>query len=213
MKFGKYEDQLIRLRTKDGLDLQGFAAAFCSSYGLSEFGREKESIKLEGYQIFEGEIDTIEMLGIKRVIKQFCELTPYELYAAMKLRVDAFVVEQQCPYEELDNRDQEAIHLWLEEADGIQAYLRVLKPGVEADCFAIGRVVSAKRGRGLARMILEEGISYIEDEFDARRIYLEAQTYARGLYEKAGFRQISEEFLLDGIPHIRMIRESSLQKE
>jgi ElaA protein len=84
-----------------------------------------------------------------------------------------------------------------------------MKPGVEADCFAIGRVVTAKRGCGLGRLILTEDIAYAEDEYDASRVYLEAQTYARGFYEKLGFRQVSEEFTVDGIPHIGMIRESA----
>ena len=151
--------------------------------------------------------------GREVVVKHFDELTRTELYDILRARSAVFVVEQQCPYAELDDRDQEAIHLWLEDKDGLAAYLRVLKPGVEADCFAIGRVVSARRGRGLARLLLQEGIRYIEEEFDGDRIYLEAQTYARGMYEKVGFRQVSEEFMMDGIPHVRMIRESSLEEE
>ena len=213
MELHQYDSQLIRLRTADGLELEGFGETYPPAYGFHEFGREEESVKLCGYQLFESDIASVEALGVKRVIKQFCELTPDELYALLKLRVDVFVVEQQCPYAELDDRDQEAIHLWLEDKDGLAAYLRVLKPGIEADCFAIGRVVSARRGRGLARMLLQEGIRYIEEEFDGDRIYLEAQTYARELYEKVGFRQVSEEFMMDGIPHVRMIRESSLEEE
>ncbi len=215
MELADYENRLIRLRTMDGLELEGFAQTYPAEYGWSEFGCNEESIKLHGYQIFRWEIAALESLGLKRVIKEFCELTPQELYTVMKLRSDVFVVEQQCAYAELDDRDQAAIHLWLEDKDGIVAYLRILMPGVEADCFAIGRVVVAgsKRGQGLAAILLKEGIGYIEDEFDGSRIYLEAQTYARGLYEKAGFRQISDEFMMDGIPHIRMIRESSLKEE
>ena len=140
-------------------------------------------------------------------VKRFGELTLDELYRLLQLRVAVFVVEQNCPYMELDDRDQAAIHVWLEDQEGIQAYLRVMKPGVESDCFSIGRVVTARRGSGLGRLIMDEGVRYLKDEFDASCVYLEAQTYARGFYEKLGFRQVSEEFVLDGIPHIRMIKD------
>ena len=204
---GQYDNQLVRVTAVGDLTLEGFAEFFFPDYGLHEFGVEEESISIEGYQLFESNIIGIEKLGFKRVIKQFPELKPQELYDILKLRVDVFVVEQQCAYAELDDRDQQATHIWLEDPEGIQAYLRVMKPGVEADCFSIGRVVTARRGSGLGRLILTEGINYVKDEFDASRVYLEAQTYARGFYEKLGFRQVSEEFVIDGIPHIRMIMD------
>ena len=204
----QYDSQLIRVEAEGGLKLEGFVSAYPAEYGLHEFGREEESIRIDDYQLFEGDIIRIEKLGLRLVIKEFPELTVQELYDILKLRVNVFVVEQQCPYAELDDRDQKAIHIWVDDGTGIQAYLRLMKPGVEADCFAIGRVVTAKRGCGLGRLILTEGIAYAEDEYDASRIYLEAQTYARGFYEKLGFRQVSEEFTVDGIPHIGMIRES-----
>ena len=149
---------------------------------------------------------TVPGSGLKRYIRRFDELTPRELYRIMKARVDVFVVEQNCPYAELDDLDQEALHLWLEDEDGIAAYLRILKPGVEHECAALGRVLTLRRGGGYGRMILREGIAAAKAEFGADRIYLEAQTYARGFYEKEGFRAFSDEFILDGIPHVRMIR-------
>ena len=108
--------------------------------------------------------------GMQLFRKRFQELTIEELYRLMKVRVAVFVVEQNCPYMELDDCDQNAIHIWLEDEEGIQAYLRVMDRGVEND-----------------------------------HIYLESQVYAKGLYEKQGFRQISGEFLLDGIPHVKML--------
>ncbi|MBR0160285.1 MAG: GNAT family N-acetyltransferase [Oscillospiraceae bacterium] len=138
-------------------------------------------------------------------IKRFHELTTEELYAILRLRVSVFVVEQNCPYMELDDLDREALHVWLEDEDGIEAYLRILNRGVESEHVAIGRVIAVKRRRGLGTQILSEGIRAAREGFGADRIYLEAQTYARGLYEKQGFRQISDEFLLDGIPHVKMI--------
>ena len=140
-------------------------------------------------------------------IKHFNELTADELYAILRLRVAVFVVEQNCPYLDPDNLDQDAVHLWLEDGDGIEAYLRILDRGAESEHVAIGRVIAVKRRCGLGSRILKEGIRVARERFHADKIYLEAQSYAKGLYEKQGFRPVSEEFLLDGIPHVRMILE------
>lgn len=140
-------------------------------------------------------------------IKHFSELTTEELYAILRLRVSVFVVEQNCPYMELDNLDQDAIHVWLEDEDGIEAYLRILDRRVENENVAIGRVITVKRRCGMGTRILQEGIKAARELLGADKIYVEAQTYAKGLYEKQGFQQVSAEFLLDGIPHVRMILE------
>ena len=138
-------------------------------------------------------------------IKRFHELTADELYDLLKLRTDVFVVEQKCPYPELDGLDREALHVWLSDEGGIAACLRVMDRGAESEYVSIGRVVAARRRQGLGTKVLREGIRAARDYFGAEHIYLEAQTYARGLYEKQGFRVISEEFLLDGIPHLKML--------
>ena len=138
-------------------------------------------------------------------VKRFAELTKEELYAILKLRVSVFVVEQQCPYMELDDRDQAAIHVFLRENGEILAYLRVMDRGATSEFVSIGRVIAARRRCGLGTEVLKAGIRTAAEEFGADRIYLEAQTYAKGLYEKQGFRQISEESLEDGIPHIKML--------
>ena len=140
--------------------------------------------------------------------KRFQELTTEELYRILKLRVAVFVVEQNCPYMELDDCDQNAVHVWLEDKYGIQAYLRVMDRGIENESVSIGRVIALKRRQGLGSQVLSEGIRAAKDFFHADTIYLEAQVYAKGLYEKQGFRQISEEFLLDGIPHVRMLLDT-----
>ncbi len=140
--------------------------------------------------------------------KRFGELTTGELYRILKLRMSVFVVEQNCPYMELDDLDQGALHVWLEDEQGIQAYLRVMDRGVESEHVSIGRVIAVKRRCGLGTQILREGIRAAREVFRADGIYLEAQVYARSLYEKQGFRQISEEFILDGIPHIRMLLDA-----
>ena len=139
-------------------------------------------------------------------IKRFHELTIEELYSILKLRVDVFVVEQNCPYDELDDRDQDAIHVFLKDENGVQAYLRIMDKGIESEYVSIGRVVAAKRRCGFGSRVLTEGIKAAKEIFNADSIYLEAQTYAKKLYEKHGFRQISGEFSLDGIPHVKMIK-------
>ena len=138
-------------------------------------------------------------------IKRFDKLTTDELYRILKLRVDVFVVEQNCAYSELDDRDRESLHVWLEDASGIAAYLRVLKPGLVYPCTAIGRVIAARRREGLGTEVLKAGIQAAKVHFGASEIYLEAQTYARPFYEKQGFRAISEPFDEDGIEHIKML--------
>ncbi|MCI7145157.1 MAG: GNAT family N-acetyltransferase [Clostridiales bacterium] len=132
------------------------------------------------------------------------ELTIREIYEIFRLRVSVFVVEQNCPYQEIDDADKEAIHMWLEEDGRIMAYLRVIPAGLVFDQVSIGRVIAVKRRCGLATRLIKEGIKTAAEELGATEIVLEAQTYARSLYEKLGFCQISEEFLEDGIPHIKM---------
>ena len=140
-------------------------------------------------------------------VKRFEELTNNELYDILKLRVNTFVVEQHCPYPELDDKDQDALHVFLRDEEGIQAYLRVMDKGVSSEQVSIGRVVAVTRRKGYGSRVLEEGMSVAAEYFQADKIYLEAQTYARGLYEKHGFRQISDVFLEDGIPHSKMLAE------
>ena len=139
-------------------------------------------------------------------VKAFDELTTEELFEIYKLRSAVFVVEQQCVYQDMDDLDKSALHLWLEEDGNILSYLRILPPGTVREEAAIGRVLSVVRRKGYATMLLKEAIRVIRERFGTDAVYLEAQTYAKELYEKLGFRQISEEFLEDGIPHIKMLK-------
>lgn len=141
------------------------------------------------------------------VIKEFDQLTVHELYEIMKARVDIFVVEQECPYPELDNKDQVATHIWLQDQCGMQAYLRVIPAGVSFDEVALGRVIALKRRSGLATQLLAIGIQVAKEKYNATSIKIEAQVYAKQLYTSIGFKQTSDEFLEDGIPHIEMILE------
>ena len=138
-------------------------------------------------------------------VKKFDELTTDELYQILKLRVNVFVVEQCCPYPELDDCDQKAVHVWLEDEDGIEACLRILDRNIKSKWVTIGRVIAVKRRAGLGTRILQAGIRVAKECFEAESVYLEAQTYARAFYEKQGFRVISEEFLEDGIAHVKML--------
>lgn len=138
-------------------------------------------------------------------VKSFEELSTRELYDLLRLRVDVFVVEQRCPYPELDGRDQAALHVWLQDETGIQAYLRIMDRGVSSEYVSIGRVIAVKRRQGLGSRILAEGVRLARERFGAEQIYLEAQVYAKSLYEKQGFLAISEPFPEDGIPHVKML--------
>lgn len=141
---------------------------------------------------------------MKLTVKHFSELNTEELFEIYKMRVSVFVVEQKCPYQEVDDADRTAYHLWLEDEDGMQAYARVLPQGMTFPTVSIGRVIALKRRCGLGSKIVEAAIDAARSRFHADKITIEAQVYARSLYEKHGFRQISEEFLEDGIPHIQM---------
>ena len=144
---------------------------------------------------------------MKLVLKHFSELSAKELYEILRLRVDVFVVEQKCPYPEVDGKDLDAWHLWLEDEDGIEGYLRLLAPGVSFKEASIGRVIAKKRRCGLGSRLMQAGIEAVKEKYGETAIRIEAQVYAKPFYEKAGFKQVSDEFLDDGIPHIEMLLE------
>ncbi|MGX5655344.1 GNAT family N-acetyltransferase [Geodermatophilus nigrescens] len=135
---------------------------------------------------------------------RFAELTPFEVYALCRLRVDVFVVEQECPYPELDGRDTEpgTLHLWFEEDGAVLATIRLLDDGGTR---AIGRVATAgaARGRGLAARLVEEGVALS----DGLPVTLGAQAHLQGWYERFGFRLSGPGYVEDGIPHVPMRRE------
>ncbi|WP_116450263.1 GNAT family N-acetyltransferase [Blastococcus litoris] len=137
---------------------------------------------------------------------RFADLTPFEVYALCRLRVDVFVVEQECPYPELDGRDTEPAteHLWLESGDEVAATIRVLDDGATR---AIGRVATAAgfRGRGLAARLMHEGIALCA----GFPVTLGAQAHLQGWYEQFGFRLSGPGYVEDGIPHVPMLREAA----
>ena len=134
----------------------------------------------------------------------FQELTVDELYELLRVRSEVFVVEQNCVYLDMDGDDQKAIHLWLTVADKVVALARVCPAGTHMEEVSIGRVITTERNKGYGKQIMLHAMDAAVEHFDAKRIDIEAQEYARGFYESVGFRQSSESFMLDGIPHIRM---------
>jgi ElaA protein len=120
------------------------------------------------------------------------------------VRSEVFVVEQNCVYQDMDGDDQKAIHVWLNVADKVMALARVCPAGTHMEEVSIGRVITTERNKGYGKQIMLHAIDAAVEHFDAKRIDIEAQEYARGFYESVGFRQSSESFMLDGIPHIRM---------
>lgn len=136
--------------------------------------------------------------------KTFQELTTAELYELLRVRSEVFVVEQNCVYQDLDGDDQKSIHLWLTDADKVVAMARVCPAGTHMEEISIGRVITTVRGKGYGKQIMLHAINAAIEYFGAKLIDIEAQEYAKGFYESVGFRQSSDTFMLDGIPHIKM---------
>ncbi|WP_044338776.1 GNAT family N-acetyltransferase [Rossellomorea aquimaris] len=140
-------------------------------------------------------------------LKSFNELSTHELYGILQVRTQVFVVEQQCPYMEVDGKDLHAYHLYKEENGEVVAYARLLPPGVSYKEPSIGRVLVKEdyRGKGLASELVKRGLDFIHDELGERTVKIQAQEYLREFYGSYGFREITETYLDDGIPHIDMI--------
>ncbi|TWT02233.1 GNAT family N-acetyltransferase [Planomicrobium sp. CPCC 101079] len=136
----------------------------------------------------------------------FNELSVGKLYEILKLRVNVFVVEQECPYPELDDLDQESVHLEYAEGGKTLAYARLVPAGVKYDIPSIGRVIvhPEARGRGLAKQLMNHCMEYILSEWQAKEIQLQGQVYLQEFYESFGFQPVSEAYDEDGIPHVDM---------
>lgn len=144
----------------------------------------------------------------------FAELTVFELYEILRLRQNVFIVEQNCPYPDADGKDIHGYHLlgWEHPDRGsgkLLAYLRVLPPGVSYPEFSMGRIITAREVRrtGLGIVLMEEGFRRIEATFGHQPIRISAQAHLKGFYQQFGFRQVSEPYDEDGIPHIEMLRD------
>lgn len=143
-------------------------------------------------------------------ILRFSEIDTYTLYALLKLRVDVFVVEQNCPYPELDEKDlhPETRHILLKKGDKILGYSRILPPGVSfKDAPGVGRVCVAQTARrlGLGELVVAKAIATAKEGWPGLDIHISAQCYLQRFYESMGFVAASEPYLEDDIPHLKMI--------
>lgn len=137
--------------------------------------------------------------------RHFSELSATELYGMLKLRSEVFVVEQDCVYQDLDDRDADAWHSWIEDDGKVVACLRVFR--LDEEHSQIGRVVTSLdvRGTGIGKRMMEEGVRIAGEKYPGLPVLIHAQEYAKGFYGKFGFRVTSEPFDEDGIPHVEMI--------
>lgn len=139
------------------------------------------------------------------VTKFFDELTTKELYELLKARAEIFVVEQTCVYQDLDDLDYHGLHVFYEENGKVCAYLRAFPKNEDDGIVQMGRFLTIFHGAGLGGKLLEEGLTQIKEKLKPKQIYIHAQCYAAGFYERVGFQICSEEFLEDDIPHVEMI--------
>ena len=142
------------------------------------------------------------------LIKTFEEFSLNELYQVLQLRSEVFVVEQDCIYQDIDGKDQKALHILGYKDDVLVAYTRCFDKGIYFEEAAIGRVIVKKNYRrfGYGHEIIEASIKAIQERFKTNKIKLSAQRYLIDFYESHGFKSIGEGYLEDGIPHIAMIK-------
>ncbi|GGK30421.1 ElaA protein [Yeosuana aromativorans] len=142
-------------------------------------------------------------------VKSFQELSTQELYDILQLRSEVFVVEQNCVYQDIDGKDQKALHVIGIKNNKIVAYTRIFKPGDYFENASIGRVVVAKNQRQFkyGYDIMKASISAIENSYKETFIKISAQAYLKSFYNNLGFKEIGQEYLEDDIPHIAMIKE------
>ena len=139
-------------------------------------------------------------------VKKFNELSIDELYQFLRLRSEVFVVEQDCVYQDLDNKDQKSLHLFISNNNEIIGYTRLFNEGDYFENASIGRVVvsDAYRDKKLGHLLIKESMEAIYKYFNTSKITLSAQTHLKKFYESHGFQQVGEGYLEDGIPHIEM---------
>jgi len=145
---------------------------------------------------------------LKVETKTFQQLTTKELYDLLQLRSEVFVVEQNCVYQDIDGKDQKALHILGIKDQKIVAYTRVFGPGDYFEEASIGRVMVSKEERQYkyGYDIMEASVKAVKDYFKSTKIKLSAQVYLKNFYNNLGFIAVGEEYLEDGIPHIIMVK-------
>lgn len=146
--------------------------------------------------------------GMEWILKKFEELTPHELYTIMQLRNEVFVVEQNCVYQDADNKDRYSFHLMGWKEDKLIAYTRLIPAGTAYAEPSIGRVVTSPsaRGTGAGRELMEHSIDTIYKLFGKQPIRIGAQLYLKKFYSSIGFEPTGDIYLEDGIEHIEMVK-------
>ena len=152
-------------------------------------------------------------MTINWILKKFDQLSTHELYAIMQLRNEVFVVEQDCIYQDADNKDQASYHYmgWINGQDGnlrLVAYTRLLPPGLAHAEPSIGRVVTSPfvRGNGTGRVLMERSLTEVLNLFGDQPVRIGAQVYLVEFYTSLGFRQSGDPYDEDGIEHIEMVK-------
>ena len=140
--------------------------------------------------------------------KAFQELTPFEVYAILRLRSEVFVVEQNCVFLDADNKDQACYHLMLHNQNELVAYARLVPAGVSFAEMSIGRIITSPitRGTGMGKILMQHAITQMKKLFGNGPIRIGAQLYAIGFYENFGFEATGSIYDEDGIDHIEMIK-------
>ena len=142
----------------------------------------------------------------------FAALSTSNLYAILAARVDVFVVEQDCPYPELDGLDQRSHHVWAQDAAGaITAYARITEPGTRFEEPSIGRVLTALsyRNQGLGRELMNRALDVAQTMYPGQALRISAQQHLDRFYASLGFEFVRGPYLEDGIPHVEMLRSAS----
>ena len=145
---------------------------------------------------------------LETTVKDFQQLTKTELYDLLQLRSEVFVVEQDCVYQDIDGKDEKALHVIGYKNQKLVAYTRIFKPGDYFSEASIGRVMvkQNQRQHKYGYDIMKASIEAIKDHFNTSAIRISAQTYLKTFYNNLGFKEVGEEYLEDGIPHINMIK-------
>ena len=148
-------------------------------------------------------------MELKFNIKRFNELSTQEIYQILQGRSEVFVVEQNCVYQDIDGKDQKAIHVLGYIGEDLAAYCRLFNAGDYFEETSIGRVIVSPRHRDkkLGHELMKTAIAVILKEFNETRITISAQQYLQKFYENHGFVQTSEMYLEDDIPHIEMKKQ------
>ncbi|MGC6526384.1 MAG: GNAT family N-acetyltransferase [Flavobacteriaceae bacterium] len=142
-------------------------------------------------------------------VKSFEELSKLELYKILRLRAEVFIVEQDCVYQDVDDKDQKALHVLIKKSDEIIGYTRLFWPGDYFKEASIGRVVISKEERhnNYGSQLMKASILAVSEKMKEKKIKISAQTYLKKFYNNLGFLESGKEYLEDGIPHIAMFKE------